>query len=84
MALQEDMTAFAVGLDQAHAPGVYWEYNNAAVQTLLPKYVWRPSISLKPSLKSGFGSQSACNLTALIFSVMMMPLSFVNVFNMVV
>ncbi len=30
----EDKTAFAIGLEQQHDPGTYWEYNNAAIQTL--------------------------------------------------
>lgn len=35
MAIQEpDKTAFSVGLDQQHEPGTFWEYNNAAIQTL--------------------------------------------------
>jgi CubicO group peptidase (beta-lactamase class C family) len=29
-----DQTEYAVGLDQAVAPGEFWEYNNSAVQTL--------------------------------------------------
>jgi CubicO group peptidase (beta-lactamase class C family) len=29
-----DRTAFAIGLDQAAAPGTVWAYNNSAVQTL--------------------------------------------------
>lgn len=32
--IAEDKTAFAVGLEQQHDPGTYWEYNNAAIQTL--------------------------------------------------
>jgi CubicO group peptidase (beta-lactamase class C family) len=32
----EDMTAFAVGLDQAARPGTTWAYNNSAIQTLEP------------------------------------------------
>ena len=27
-------TAYAIGLDQEHPPGVHWEYNNAAIQVL--------------------------------------------------
>lgn len=30
----KDQSAYAVGLDQQHAPGEVWAYNNAAVQTL--------------------------------------------------
>ena len=33
-ALAEDKTAFSIGLGQQHEPGVYWEYNNCAIQTL--------------------------------------------------
>lgn len=29
-----DRSAFAIGLDQQHEPGTYWEYNNSAIQTL--------------------------------------------------
>lgn len=29
-----DKTGFAVSLDQQHAPGTHWEYNNSAIQTL--------------------------------------------------
>jgi CubicO group peptidase (beta-lactamase class C family) len=34
MGLQPDQTAYAIGLDQQAEPGAYWEYNNAAIQTL--------------------------------------------------
>jgi CubicO group peptidase (beta-lactamase class C family) len=34
MGLEPDQTAFAIGLDQQQDPGTYWEYNNAAIQTL--------------------------------------------------
>ncbi len=30
----EDQTAYGLELTQQHAPGAYWEYNNAAIQTL--------------------------------------------------
>jgi CubicO group peptidase (beta-lactamase class C family) len=29
-----DKTQFGIDLDQQHAPGEYWEYNNSAIQTL--------------------------------------------------
>jgi CubicO group peptidase (beta-lactamase class C family) len=32
--LAEDRTSYAVGLRQADPPGVVWDYNNAAIQTL--------------------------------------------------
>ena len=32
--LAEDRTSYAVGLRQADRPGVVWDYNNAAIQTL--------------------------------------------------
>lgn len=31
---QDDKTSFAVSLGQDHPPGTFWEYNNAAVQSL--------------------------------------------------
>lgn len=34
LGLQADQTAFAIGLDQQQDPETYWEYNNAAIQTL--------------------------------------------------
>lgn len=34
MGLEPDQTAFAIGLGQDQEPGAYWEYNNAAIQTL--------------------------------------------------
>jgi len=34
LGLESDQTAFAIGLDQQQEPGSYWEYNNAAIQTL--------------------------------------------------
>ncbi|MCA9715311.1 MAG: serine hydrolase, partial [Myxococcales bacterium] len=32
--LNDDRTQFAIELDQQHAPDSWWEYNNAAIQTL--------------------------------------------------
>jgi CubicO group peptidase (beta-lactamase class C family) len=34
MGLEPDQTAFAIGLDQQYEPDTWWEYNNAAIQTL--------------------------------------------------
>jgi CubicO group peptidase (beta-lactamase class C family) len=34
MALEPDQTAFAIARGQQHPPGTWWEYNNAAIQTL--------------------------------------------------
>ena len=33
-AVEEDKTAFAIGLDQQHEIGTHWVYNNAAIQVL--------------------------------------------------
>ncbi len=32
--VEEDKTAYAIGLDQQHEPGTHWDYNNAAIQVL--------------------------------------------------
>lgn len=32
--VEQDKTAFAIGLDQQHEPGTHWDYNNSAIQTL--------------------------------------------------
>lgn len=34
MGLEADQTSFAIGLGQDEEPDAYWEYNNAAIQTL--------------------------------------------------